>query len=784
MPILNRRFVTTIPSSVGTAISFDGPNLTITAFTTTGTARNAVTNNQSVTKTVGEPIKDVTFVFAWDKQVRGFGGFLSSFITDAASVNQAGGSFTPLSPSSGTGYTFTSTLSFAENSIGSVTIQVLAGTAEAVEPPAGRFGPQETVSLTINYSNPTDTVIPDLGELLKPDVRTSTPSSPVYPNTTYDVTFEWTEDILEGSFTYDDDDPMNADNDITISNGTLSNLQRVDDRADLYSATLTLSGSGNVTINVPSDRVTDLNGNTGPPANRAVNFAYNTALGAAETTVTGADTTIYDSGAQAFNSSQHLLGLTGDETSELGQPTGGGHKGVSDLVKIGNDLYGVAQIQRMSSATVLDINNQARGVLFKIATTTGSIPTTLKKYAGITEAAKSLVERSNDVYFFEGSQYADYFSIPTSTNDWRGRVGHIRSVRQIATTITDRGLNWRSKINDPDAVVTYDNTVYGIHRATTAPMKVINDDVYVFTGYGNTRFINSTNVVNTQTSDTEAEPVTYIDNWQLIRLGKELLFNLNILDTNDKTGFDLIQNLVELSLCYIGFSPEGKLFITPKFPRQSVVSGSGGLSDSSLVLDDSDRTRQFPISGTLLVNQELISYTGRTDSRFTGLSRGVFNTTIASHSCGTSVYFVDHVLDMTDNYLARPINDLRLRSDSDQLYNQIRIHYANNEREYFTQNLASVNTNKAREREFNLLLDRHQGEWVQWLAQKYLDQYGRLQYICDLELKPTFFMKVGEIVAIKEPERSSLTTFRLFQIIRVTQNPTQLTTTIQLRSIF
>ena len=774
MPILNRRFVTTIPSSVGMATSFDGPSLTITAFTLTGNMRDAVTNNGLVEKVAGETIKDVTFTFAWNEQIKGFAGFLSSFTTDAASVNEAGGSFTPLTPTSGTGFTFTSTLSFAEDSIGSVTVSVLAGSVEAVDDPPSRFGPQNTVSLTINYSNPTDAVIPEVGELIKPDVRTSTPSTQVYPNTTYDVTFEWTEDILETSFDLAD---------INATNGTLSNLQRVEDRVDLYSATLTLSGSGSTTLTITQDTVTDLNANTGPPADRSVTFAYNTALGAAATTVTGADTTIYDSGAQAFNSTQHLLGLTGDETSDLGQPSGGGHKGVSDLVKIGDDLYGVAQIQRISDSTTLDVNNQARGILFRIGTSSGSIPTALKKYRGITEAAKSITERSDDIYFFEGSQYADYFSIPRSTNDWRGRVGFIRSVSQTSTSIIDRGLNWRSKINDPDAAVTYDNTVYGIHRATSAPMQVIDDDLYVYTGYGNTRFINSVNVVNSQVSEEQAEPVTYIDNWQLIRLGKELLFNLNLLDTNDRTGFELIQTLVELSLCYVGFTPEGKLFITPKFARESVAAGSSGLGETDTMLTDSDRSRDFLSSGTLLIEQELITYSGITDTMFTGLTRGAFNTNPASHSCGARVYFVDHVIDMTDNYLARPINELRLRSDSDQLYNQIRIHYANNEREYFTQNRVSVDTNKAREREFTLALDRHQGEWVRWLAQKYLDQYGTLKYICDLELKPSFYLKVGEIIAIKEPERSGLTTFRLFQIIRVTQNPSQMTTTVQLRSV-
>ncbi len=59
-----------------------------------------------------------------------------------------------------------------------------------------------------------------------------------------------------------------------------------------------------------------------------------------------------------------------------------------------------------------------------------------------------------------------------------------------------------------------------------------------------------------------------------------------------------------------------------------------GAGDTSLTLTDAGA---FPTSGTILIDQEQISYTGKSGNTLTGLTRGVNGTTAAAHNAGTAV---------------------------------------------------------------------------------------------------------------------------------------------------
>jgi len=63
---------------------------------------------------------------------------------------------------------------------------------------------------------------------------------------------------------------------------------------------------------------------------------------------------------------------------------------------------------------------------------------------------------------------------------------------------------------------------------------------------------------------------------------------------------------------------------------------NGAISDSASTLTLVDATG-FPSSGTILINQELITYTGVSTNDLTGLTRGTNGTTAASHGSGDTV---------------------------------------------------------------------------------------------------------------------------------------------------
>ena len=45
-------------------------------------------------------------------------------------------------------------------------------------------------------------------------------------------------------------------------------------------------------------------------------------------------------------------------------------------------------------------------------------------------------------------------------------------------------------------------------------------------------------------------------------------------------------------------------------------------------------TKGFPSSGIILINKELITYTGKLSDRFTGCTRGAYGSTISAHTIG------------------------------------------------------------------------------------------------------------------------------------------------------
>lgn len=92
--------------------------------------------------------------------------------------------------------------------------------------------------------------------------------------------------------------------------------------------------------------------------------------------------------------------------------------------------------------------------------------------------------------------------------------------------------------------------------------------------------------------------------------------------------------------------PEGILFIRSRtFPtplsvrityrynegHETAINDGSGINDSVTTVTV-DSTKGFPYRGWIRIDEEEMSYTGKTTTTFTGLVRGAFNTTADSHS--------------------------------------------------------------------------------------------------------------------------------------------------------
>ncbi|MFA5197387.1 MAG: fibronectin type III domain-containing protein [Patescibacteria group bacterium] len=69
----------------------------------------------------------------------------------------------------------------------------------------------------------------------------------------------------------------------------------------------------------------------------------------------------------------------------------------------------------------------------------------------------------------------------------------------------------------------------------------------------------------------------------------------------------------------------------------SGITQSGTFSDSDTTLN-TNNTTTAPDSGTLLIDDEFIHYTGKTDTSFTGLTRAYGSTKAVSHTAATNIY--------------------------------------------------------------------------------------------------------------------------------------------------
>ena len=549
---------------------------------------------------------------------------------------------------------------------------------------------------------------------------------------------------------------------------------------------------GLCTIRVKANSETDTGGDTGPPEDTSESFLYSTVTSPTddiEESPSGI-TVIYDSGVQSFTSTNGLLGAGA-----------GAFKGVSDLKLINGYFYGTIQIQNASTISTLNQGTEARAAMFKIRNrpVTGNVRSEdnlsgNNEYNKISEAPRSITEEGENIYFFEGSYPEVGF-------------GNLQSVLKDPNRCNSfdprsHGIPWRSRLFNPNASSQQDNITYSQHRRMTSPMAVVNDNLYLYAGYGDG--VNLTAVRSTKSTNWESNiqiegrdtVETRIDNWTLLRYGRNLDFRPPVVQTNSRTGYDVIQDLARLCFCYIGFDGD-KFIIRPKYLPTADLEAEITTSQTLCTINYTNPNRKFPDSGFIRITgggiSEIFSYTTNNHNEsaqtysFSGIERAQEGTEIGAFAvgAGTTIEYISHIIDMADQKInVRPINELNIRQDLQQLYNIIKINYGDAFLNNFvtSKNTNSVRQNKPRELEFNVDLDHHDTEWVSWLADQYKDFYSEVRYLLELQLQPSFFIKAGDFILLRETQ-NSLIEDQIFQALRVDHRIKPYTTSLQLRTI-
>ena len=349
------------------------------------------------------------------------------------------------------------------------------------------------------------------------------------------------------------------------------------------------------TITVKANSVIDQYANEGPAADYSESFVFNNSNQGSVDAPAG---TVLICSTVFTIAVHNWLNSVSDTT-----PAGGAFLGVSDLALVGNYVYGVVQIVKRHpmDATRLSETEQAGAAVFRVSLTTSACEL-IKSYRFVTEAARSIAEFKDEAYWFEGSGYLYEFG---RGHDGEGSSGNI--FKHSSGTPENVGY-WRSKpgkleqrLLSDDTIATSFNQNYGRHAGTMSPMIEAEDTLNMISGYGNLRDLTTTDVNLTESRNEVQDG----ENWVWVRFKDDLEFRLPILETNDKTAWQILSDVAKITNTIISY--ENDIFVM-KSRALNTAELSSSLSSTATSLTYENEIRPLEREGYLLIDNELIKY--------------------------------------------------------------------------------------------------------------------------------------------------------------------------------
>ncbi|MCY4584231.1 MAG: hypothetical protein OXE50_15765, partial [Chloroflexi bacterium] len=332
---------------------------------------------------------------------------------------------------------------FPEKSIGEAVISLAPNIAQAKIDDT-KTGPAQVRSIIIPYDTLTESVTDNPAEL--------TISKPfgLWKFALYTVRFRWSLPVT--GFTIDN---------IQIDGATAA-TGLIPDPEDplLYTMQVLMSDKGTATITVPSGsaRATSIES---PEEDVSVSWDYD--VQDTQTDIPGT-TTLYE------------------ETKTIND-LDGSFIGISDLKIIGNNVYGVTQIQKRNGSldNEVDETQQSRGELFSVPLAGGGL-TSYKVYENYLSAARSIQEYDDTAYYIEGSHYAYTYPPFGDRQKWFDLLGNLGRIS--SGSVETVGPVWQSK--EPTG---YEDRNVGIHGGSASPMVVSENGLNAIVLYGNAELV-------------------------------------------------------------------------------------------------------------------------------------------------------------------------------------------------------------------------------------------------------------------------------------------------------
>lgn len=239
-------------------------------------------------------------------------------------------------------------------------------------------------------------------------------------------------------------------------------------------------------------------------------------------------------------------------------------------------------------------------------------------------------------------------------------------------------------------------------------------------------------------------------NWLWQEISADVPLKLPVLNTHRRRAWDVLTELATITHTTIGFEQD-------KFTMRTRDAVRARLTNDALV-DDAvlqvEGTGAFPSSGYLLIRQEVIKYSGKTDNRFTVASRGVHGSDVSAYDAGAEIILVDGFA--FDHAVDSNLISVNLEPDFLNLYNQITVRYGDDNRAY-VEDAASVSVYGERPYELSLAnLSDHERDWAKRLAESYLAETSKIRSLVSMVLRWSPELEIGQIVVVHHEDNIHL----------------------------
>lgn len=226
---------------------------------------------------------------------------------------------------------------------------------------------------------------------------------------------------------------------------------------------------------------------------------------------------------------------------------------------------------------------------------------------------------------------------------------------------------------------------------------------------------------------------------------------------SDRKIWDILSELAVLVNYELGVTGDGKVFWRKRSSVKTILNG--GIDDSVVTIPTSGFNMDgFESDGLIQVDDEVISYTGKTSNSFTGGERGVRGSTAASHLDLAEIWEIHQVL--VNLQQEKNLKLVKKFPNYDEIFNYIIVPYGSLEMVFDYARTEEVwadsSENKYGRRimkvtnSFLVEDNAYEAEAIAW---RYYDHYNQRATLLELETKWQPQLDLGDMLSIKQPVR-------------------------------